>query len=208
MVRDFQSVIGRETRGQVREVAGGLPDLLVACVGGGSNAIGLFHEFLNESSVAMVGVEAGGEGLTTGRHAARFAEPSPGVLHGTRTQVLQDEAGQIRATHSISAGLDYPAVGPEHAALHASGRVRYEVATDGEALDAFDVLAHREGILPALESAHALAWVLREGRAGKIAKGAFVVVNLSGRGDKDLGIVLERRTQTAGAPFSSQRRDG
>jgi tryptophan synthase beta chain len=193
MVRDFQSVIGRETRGQVREISGGLPDLLVACVGGGSNAIGLFHEFLVEPTVRMVGVEAGGEGIATGRHAARFAEPTPGVLHGTRTQVLQDAAGLVRATHSVSAGLDYPAVGPEHAALHAAGRVRYDSATDAEALEAFDLLARTEGILPALESAHALAWVLREGRAGRIPRDALVVLNLSGRGDKDLGIVLGLR---------------
>jgi tryptophan synthase beta chain len=189
MVRDFQSVIGREAREQVRTLEGRLPDLLVACVGGGSNAIGLFHEFLDDPTVAMVGVEAAGEGLATGRHAARFAEPAPGVLHGTRSLVLQDEAGQVRETHSISAGLDYPAVGPEHAALGASGRVRYDAATDDEALRAFDLLARTEGILPALESAHALAYVAREGSAGRIPRETIVVVNLSGRGDKDLEIV-------------------
>ncbi|HEY7728891.1 MAG TPA: tryptophan synthase subunit beta [Candidatus Eisenbacteria bacterium] len=193
MVRDFQSVIGREAREQVEAAARRLPDLCVACVGGGSNAIGLFSAFLPDSGVALVGVEAGGEGIESGRHAARFAEPTPGVLHGTRTQVLQDSDGQVRATHSISAGLDYPAVGPEHAALHASGRARYAHATDAEALDAFDLLARTEGILPALEPAHALAWVAREGRAGRIAHDALVVINLSGRGDKDLGIVTEAR---------------
>ncbi len=193
MVRDFQSVIGREAREQVRAEAGRLPDLLVACVGGGSNAIGLFHAFLDDAAVAMVGVEAGGEGIATGRHAARFAEPAPGVLHGTRTQVLQDGDGQVRETHSISAGLDYPAVGPEHAALHAAGRVRYDAATDAEALDAFDLLARTEGILPALESAHAFAWLAREGRAGRLDPDSLIVVNLSGRGDKDLGIVTAAR---------------
>src|SRR5882762_5055638 len=160
MVRDFQTVIGREAREQIQAVANRLPDFLVACVGGGSNSIGLFHPFLEDRSVAMVGVEAGGEGIASGRHAARFADRSVGVLHGTRTHVLQDDAGQIRATHSISAGLDYPAVGPEHAALHAAGRVAYENATDREALDAFDLLARTEGILPALEPSHALAYLM------------------------------------------------
>jgi tryptophan synthase beta chain len=209
MVRDFQVVIGREAREQIQALAGRLPDLLVACVGGGSNAIGLFHAFLEDRSVRMVGVEAGGEGIESGRHAARFAEPAVGVLHGTRTQVLQDSAGQIRGTHSISAGLDYPAVGPEHAALHASGRVRYESATDEEALLAFDSLARTEGILPALESSHALAYLLRAGpgersragragrtsapEAGSLDPDTLIVVNLSGRGDKDLGVVLAAR---------------
>jgi len=193
MVRDFQSVIGRETKQQIQASAGRLPDLLVACVGGGSNAIGLFHEFLADRAVRMVGVEAGGEGIATGRHAARFADRAVGVLHGTRTQVLQDEAGQVRATHSISAGLDYPAVGPEHAALHAAGRVVYEVATDDEALGAFDLLAHTEGILPALESAHALAYLIRSGRSREIDPETLIVLNLSGRGDKDLGVVLRSR---------------
>jgi tryptophan synthase beta chain len=193
MVRDFQSVIGREARSQALKLEGALPDLLVACVGGGSNAIGLFHDFLPDATVAMVGVEAGGAGITSGRHAARFAEPAPGVLHGTRSLVLQDAAGQVRETHSISAGLDYPAVGPEHAALGAAGRVRYDAATDEEALEAFDLLARSEGILPALESAHALAYVAREGRARGIPKEALVIVNLSGRGDKDLGIVRSAR---------------
>ena len=189
MVRDFQSVIGREAREQILDAEGRLPDLLVACVGGGSNAIGLFHAFLGDADVSMVGVEAAGEGIPTGRHAARFAEPAPGVLHGTRSLVLQDETGQVRDTHSISAGLDYPAVGPEHAALGASGRVRYDAATDDEALRAFDLLARTEGILPALESSHALAYVIREGLAGVVRRETVLVVNLSGRGDKDLAIV-------------------
>jgi tryptophan synthase beta chain len=193
MVRDFQTVIGREVKEQIQAVAGRLPDLLVACVGGGSNAIGLFHPFLEDASVRMVGVEAGGEGIASGRHAARFAEPAVGVLHGTKTQVLQDAAGQVRNTHSISAGLDYPAVGPEHAALHASGRVRYETAGEREALDAFHLLARTEGILPALESSHALAFLIREGRARAIDPETLVVLNLSGRGDKDLGVVLSAR---------------
>ena len=196
MVRDFQSVIGKEARVQIVAIEGRLPDLLVACVGGGSNALGLFHAFLGDSAVGMVGVEAGGEGISTGRHAARFADPAPGVLHGTRSLVLQDDAGQVRQTHSISAGLDYPAVGPEHAFLAASGRARYDSATDDEALRAFDLLARTEGILPALESSHALAWVSREGAAGRIARDAVVVVNLSGRGDKDMEIVAAARTRT------------
>jgi len=193
MVRDFQAVIGLEAREQIQALAGRLPDLLVACVGGGSNSIGLFHAFLADRSVRMVGVEAGGEGIASGRHAARFADRSVGVLHGTRTHVLQDDAGQIRATHSISAGLDYPAVGPEHAALHAAGRVAYENATDREALDAFDLLARTEGILPALEPSHALAYLMRAGRSRTIAAESWIVVNLSGRGDKDLAVVLRSR---------------
>jgi tryptophan synthase beta chain len=193
MVRDFQTVIGRETKGQIQALAGRLPDLLVACVGGGSNSIGLFHAFLEDRSVRMVGVEAGGKGITSGLHAARFADLSVGVLHGTKTHVLQDDAGQIRPTHSISAGLDYPAVGPEHAALHAAGRVAYESATDEEALDAFDLLARTEGILPALEPSHALAYLMRAARSNTIPGEAWIVVNLSGRGDKDLTVVLQSR---------------
>jgi tryptophan synthase beta chain len=189
MVRDFQAVIGHEARSQILAAEGRLPDLLVACVGGGSNSIGLFHAFLGDPAVRMVGVEAGGEGIATGRHAARFAEPVPGVLHGTRTLVLQDEAGLVRETHSVSAGLDYPAVGPEHAMLGAAGRVSYDSATDAEALAAFSTLAWEEGILPALESSHALAYVLREGASGGVERDALVIVNLSGRGDKDLGVV-------------------
>ena len=195
MVRDFHSVIGREAREQFHAAEGRLPDRLVACVGGGSNSIGLFHAFLDDKAIAMVGVEAGGEGIASGRHAARFAEPRTGVLHGTRSLVLQDEAGQVKETHSVSAGLDYPAVGPEHAALGAAGRVRYDSVTDAEALEAFDLLARTEGILPALESSHALAWVVREGRAGRIARDERILVNLSGRGDKDLGVVMAARSR-------------
>jgi tryptophan synthase beta chain len=184
LVRDFQSVIGREAREQILEREGRLPTHLVACVGGGSNSIGLFHPFLGDPTVRMIAVEAGGEGIETGRHAARFAESRVGVLHGTRTYVLEDEHGQIRETHSISAGLDYPAVGPEHAMLHDLGRVEYRSATDAEALDAFQECARLTGVIPALESAHALAG------ARKLASCAhsddLIIVNLSGRGDKDV----------------------
>jgi tryptophan synthase beta chain len=189
MVGEFHAVIGREARAQVLEREGRLPDLVVACVGGGSNAIGIFRAFLDDSSVALIGVEAAGEGIASGRHAARFSDPSVGVLHGTRTLVLQDDAGQIRETHSISAGLDYPAVGPEHAALEASGRTRYASAEDHEAVDAFLALARTEGILPALESSHALAYLRREGPRGALGSDPMVIVNLSGRGDKDLAVV-------------------
>jgi tryptophan synthase beta chain len=186
MVRDFQAVIGVEARAQVLERFRALPDVLVACVGGGSNAIGLFHAFLADP-VAMVGVEAGGRSPRAGDHAARFLGEGagPGVLHGTRTYLLQDEAGNVLPTHSISAGLDYPAIGPEHAWLRDEGRVRYDVATDEEALRAFHLLAETEGIIPALESSHAVAWVVREAAALKDKR---VLVNLSGRGDKDLEI--------------------
>jgi tryptophan synthase beta chain len=200
MVRDFHAAIGREARGQILEREGALPDFVVACVGGGSNALGIFRAFLDDAAVALVGVEAGGEGIATGRHAARFADPAPGILHGTRTLVLQDEAGQVRETHSISAGLDYPAVGPEHAALAASGRARYDAATDDEAVEAFLTLGREEGILPALESSHALAWVLREGKGVRLGNDPLVVVNLSGRGDKDLAVVESWRRARAGAP--------
>ncbi len=188
MVRDFHRVIGVETRAQFAAAAGGLPDVLVACVGGGSNAIGLFHEFLGDRAVRKVGVEAGGLGIASGRHAARMAEQSVGVLHGTRTLLLQDERGMIRETHSVSAGLDYPALGPEHAWLASQGLAEYTFATDDEALAAFQALSRLEGILPALESAHAIAWVLREGR--KLGRDCRVVINLSGRGDKDVNEVL------------------
>ena len=189
MVRDFQSVIGREARKQCIETIGHLPDMLVACVGGGSNAIGLFHPFLLDAGVAMVGVEAGGLGTMTDRHAARFSGGTFGILHGTSTIVMQDRDGQIRETHSISAGLDYPAVGPEHALLQESGRVRYESIRDDEALDAFHRVSQLEGILPALESCHALAWTIKH--APRMARVKSIVVNLSGRGDKDLPIVKE-----------------
>lgn len=189
MVRDFQTIIGREARAQIIEQEGRLPDVLVACVGGGSNAIGLFHPFL-EDPVEMIGVEAGGCGTTTDRHAARFADPlrgRVGVLHGTRTYLLQDEDGQVLPTHSISAGLDYPAVGPEHSQLRDLGRVTYTSATDAEALDAFSLLSQREGIIPALESAHAIAESVK--RATGMSRDEIMIVNLSGRGDKDLGTV-------------------
>jgi tryptophan synthase beta chain len=187
MVRDFQSVIGDEARAQFLGRCDALPDLLVACVGGGSNAMGLFYAFLADE-VEMVGVEAGGRSPRPGDHAARFLGQGAavGVLHGTRTYLLQDEAGNVLPTHSISAGLDYPAVGPEHSWLRDEGRVRYDAVSDEEALGAFHLLAETEGILPALESAHALAWVVREADS---LRGKLVLVNLSGRGDKDLGIL-------------------
>ena len=193
IVAGLQEVIGREARAQVLDQAGALPDLAVACVGGGSNAIGLFRGFLDDP-VELVGVEAGGTGAAPGLHAARFSGEggAPGVLHGCHTRVLQDAAGQVLPTHSISAGLDYPAVGPEHAELARTGRARYEAVGDDEALDAFLRSTRTEGILPALESSHALAWVLRERTAGRLADGLRVVVNLSGRGDKDLHTVLAR----------------
>ena len=196
LVRDFHRVIGLEARQQFAAQAGGLPDVLVACVGGGSNAIGLFHAFLADPGVRKVGVEAGGLGLASGKHAARIPEHSVGVLHGTRTLVLQDERGMIRETHSISAGLDYPALGPEHAWLADQGMAEYSSATDDEALDAFETLAKLEGILPALETAHALAWVLREGKT--LGAKARVIVNLSGRGDKDVEEVLRVRGRGTG----------
>ena len=186
MVRDFQRVIGQETRQQILAELGRLPEVLVACVGGGSNSIGLFYDFLADREVKMVGVEAGGRSLRLGDHAARFAGGKPGVLHGTYTYVLQTEDGQIANTHSVSAGLDYPAVGPEHAALHRQGRVEYTQVSDAEALEAARALSRLEGIIPALEPAHALAEVIK--RAPKMRREEVVVINLSGRGDKDLGI--------------------
>jgi tryptophan synthase beta chain len=187
MVREFQSVIGREARRQIVELAGRLPDAIVACVGGGSNAIGIFDAFIDEPTVRLIGVEAGGEQIVRGRHAARFAGGSAGVLQGTRTFVLQDEHGNIELTHSVSAGLDYAAVGPEHAWLRALGRAEYAYVTDDEALDAFQTLAKLEGILPALESAHAIAYAQRV--AMELGPSAIVLVNLSGRGDKDVQTV-------------------
>jgi tryptophan synthase beta chain len=184
MVREFQSVIGEEARRQCRERYGRLPDAVVACVGGGSNAMGIFDAFVADENVRLIGVEAGGEAIAAGRHAARFAGGSPGVLQGTRTFVLQDGAGNIESTHSISAGLDYAAVGPEHADLLARGRAEYTYATDAEALAAFKRLGHLEGILPALESAHAVAAVDRV--AAELGPDALLLVNLSGRGDKDV----------------------
>jgi tryptophan synthase beta chain len=189
MVRDFQSVIGRETRRQILEAEGRLPDLLIACVGGGSNSIGLFHEFIGDENVRMIGVEAGGRGEVLGEHAARFSGGSPGVLQGTRSYVLQDENGQISTTHSISAGLDYSAIGPEHAYLHDIGRINYSKASDAEALNAFQLLARLEGIIPALESAHAIAEVMK--LAPSMSSQQVIVVNLSGRGDKDVNTVAD-----------------
>jgi tryptophan synthase beta chain len=190
MVRDFQSVIGREARAQILAREGRLPAELVACVGGGSNAIGLFHPFLADASVAMTGVEAGGRGSGPGEHAARFAGGSPGVLQGTYTYVLQTPTGQILDTHSISAGLDYAAVGPEHAWLREQGRARFTAVGDDEALAAFHALSRLEGILPALESSHAVAYAMR--RARELGPGRLLLVGLSGRGDKDLGTILDR----------------
>ena len=192
MVRDFQSVIGREARKQILEAEGRLPDLLIACVGGGSNSIGLFHEFIADEVVQMIGVEAGGRGSALGEHAARFSGGSPGVLQGTRSYILQDEHGQISTTHSVSAGLDYSAIGPEHAYLHDIGRISYSSASDAEALQAFELLARLEGIIPALESAHAIAEVIKV--APSTTSEQIIVVNLSGRGDKDVNTVAECMT--------------
>jgi len=187
MVRDFQSVIGREARSQILAATGRLPDVLVACVGGGSNAVGLFYPFIDDVGVRMVGVEAAGHGLATGQHAAPLNDGRVGILHGNRTYLMQDDDGQIIATHSISAGLDYPGVGPEHAYLKDIGRAEYAAATDAEALTAFRLLNRIEGILPALESSHAIAWVLRE--APSMPRDSIIIVNLSGRGDKDIPTV-------------------
>jgi tryptophan synthase beta chain len=187
LVRDFQSVIGRETRRQCLELEGRLPDALVACVGGGSNAIGMFHPFISDESVAMFGVEAGGDGLETGRHAAPLSDGTPGVLHGNRTYLMSDENGQINSTHSISAGLDYPGVGPEHAWLKDSGRANYVAINDDEALNAFRNLTLIEGIMPALESSHAIAYGIN--LAKSMDQDEIVVINLSGRGDKDIHTV-------------------
>ncbi len=184
IVRDFHRIIGEEARQQILEKEGRLPDCLVACVGGGSNAIGLFHAFLMDESVRMMGVEAGGEGITKGKHAARFQGGKLGVLQGTKTWLLADDDGQIELTHSVSAGLDYAAIGPEHSFLRDVGRVEYDYATDAEALGAFHSLAKLEGIIPALESAHAVAWILKNGTS--LSKDKIVIINLSGRGDKDV----------------------
>ena len=190
MVRDFQSIIGREARQQMLEKESRLPDLLIACVGGGSNAIGLFHEFLNDEKVKMIGVEAGGKGNDLGQHAARFIfGASVGVLQGTKSYLLQDEFGQVASTHSVSAGLDYASIGPEHSYLHDTNRVEYTSVTDDEALEAFQFLSETEGIIPALESAHAIAQVMKT--APTLPRGAVIVVNLSGRGDKDVNTVAE-----------------
>ncbi|HEY8004114.1 MAG TPA: tryptophan synthase subunit beta [Phenylobacterium sp.] len=187
MVRDFQSVIGRETKAQILEMEGRLPDALVACVGGGSNAIGLFHPFLNDEAVRIIGVEASGHGMGTDKHAAAINGGRPGVLHGNKTYLIQDPEGQITEAHSISAGLDYPGIGPEHSWLHDVGRATYLTATDEEALDAFQLCSRLEGIIPALESSHALARLPEI--AGELGKDGIVVLNLSGRGDKDVATV-------------------
>jgi tryptophan synthase beta chain len=193
MVRDFQSVIGREARAQILKAEGRLPVAIIACVGGGSNAIGIFHAFVGDRRVQLIGVEGGGRSSTLGEHAARLGYSdgggSPGVLQGTYTYLLQDAAGQIAATHSVSAGLDYPAIGPEHAALATSGRAQYTCATDREALDACIYLARTEGVIPALESAHAVAEAIK--RVPRMKKRDIVIVNISGRGDKDMGILRE-----------------
>jgi len=193
IVRDFQSVIGREALAQLRKRIGGLPDVAVACVGGGSNSIGLFHEMLKHDSIRLVGVEAGGRGAKLGEHAARFSGGALGILHGTRSMVLQDEFGQIAETHSISAGLDYPSIGPEHAYLQKTGRIEYHDCSDDLALEAFHRLSEREGIIPALESSHALGWLMRNGAGLQ----GVVVVNLSGRGDKDVPQVAALGTMNA-----------
>jgi len=187
LVRDFQSVIGKETKRQIMAAEGRLPDALVACVGGGSNALGLFYPFLQDKSVAIYGVEAGGLGISSGQHAARFSGGRPGVLHGNRTYLLEDSDGQILGTHSISAGLDYPGVGPEHAWLHDSKRAHYDSITDDEAMGGFEALTRLEGIIPALESSHAIAYAMK--LAPRMRKDQIMVVNLSGRGDKDINTV-------------------
>lgn len=189
MVRDFQSIIGREVREQIMEAEGRLPDALVACIGGGSNAIGLFHPFLDDKEVRIIGVEAAGHGIPTGEHAASLTGGRPGVLHGNRTYLLQNDDGQIQDAHSISAGLDYPGIGPEHSWLHDSGRAEYVSATDAEALEAFQLCSRVEGIIPALEPAHALAYVGK--LAPQMARDALLVMNMCGRGDKDVFTVAE-----------------
>jgi tryptophan synthase beta subunit len=189
LVRDFQSVIGREARAQILEAEGRLPDYVVACVGGGSNAIGTFHQFLGDESVQLVGVEAGGEGLDTGRHAASLSAGEPGVLHGAMSYLLQDQHGQVMPTHSISAGLDYPGVGPEHSYLKDAGRATYVAATDSQALEGFHLLCRTEGIIPALEPSHAIYYASQLART--LSPEQIILVCLSGRGDKDMGIVAE-----------------
>jgi tryptophan synthase beta chain len=214
MVRDFQRIIGDEAKLQVLELTGRLPDAVVACVGGGSNAMGIFTAFLDDPGVRLYGFEAGGEGVDSGRHAARMAGGSPGVLHGTRTYVLQDEMGQTLPSHSISAGLDYPGVGPQHAYLHDSGRATYAPITDTEAMDAFALLCRTEGIIPAIESAHALAGAMKVGR--ELGPDATLLVNLSGRGDKDVDTAAkwfdvvsdEELVQSATAVVEQDPQDG
>jgi len=189
MVRDFQAIIGRETRAQVHERVGSLPTTIVACVGGGSNAMGIFHAFLNDRDVELIGVEAAGEGLDTERHSASLAKGTPGVLHGSMSYLLQDAAGQVHPAHSISAGLDYPGVGPEHAYLKSTGRATYVSVTDRDALEGFSALARLEGIIPALESAHAVSWVTQQ--RGRWKRDDVIVICVSGRGDKDVAQVMQ-----------------
>lgn len=198
MVRDFQRIIGMEARAQVLDQVGRLPDAAVACVGGGSNAIGLFHAFIDDPAVRLVGYEAAGDGVETGRHAATFTGGTPGAFQGSYSYLLQDDDGQTIESHSISAGLDYPGVGPEHAWLRESGRADYRPITDGEAMDAFLLLSRAEGIIPAIESAHAVAGALKLG--GELSEGAVIVVSLSGRGDKDV--------ETAAKWFDLLEKDG
>jgi tryptophan synthase beta chain len=189
MVRDFHRIIGVEARAQVLELTGKLPDAVLACVGGGSNAIGIFHPFIDDVNVQLIGLEAGGDGVNTGRHAATISGGTPGVLHGTRSYVLQDENGQTVESHSISAGLDYPGVGPEHAFLHDIGRAQYRAITDAEAMEAFALLCKTEGIIPAIETAHALAGAMKVGR--EMGPSATLLLNLSGRGDKDVATAAQ-----------------
>jgi len=184
MERDFHKIIGEESRVQMLELTGRLPDAVLACVGGGSNAIGIFHRFISDEGVRLIGLEAGGDGVATGRHAATISGGSPGVLHGTRSYVLQDENGQTVESHSISAGLDYPGVGPEHAYLHDIGRAEYRAITDAQAMEAFSILSKSEGIIPAIETAHAIAGAMQVGK--ELGPDAILLINLSGRGDKDV----------------------
>jgi tryptophan synthase beta chain len=193
LVRDFQAVIGREAKAQWKKRYGGLPAAVVACVGGGSNAMGIFHAFVPESEVKLIGVEPGGRGIATGQHGATLVAGTPGILHGARTYVLQDEEGQIREAHSVSAGLDYPGVGPEHAFLRDSGRASYVAIPDEEAIDAFEKLSKLEGIIPAFEPSHALAFLLKAVAERALPAGARVLVNLCGRGDKDLDVYVSQR---------------
>ena len=190
MVRDFQAIIGREAKQQCQEMTGRLPDALVACVGGGSNAIGLFYPFINDESVRLIGVEAAGDGIETGRHSAPLCAGRPGVLHGNRTYLMSDDDGEIIETHSISAGLDYPGVGPEHSWLKDTGRAEYVNITDTEAVEGFHALTQKEGIIPALESSHAMAYTMK--LAPSMKKDEILIVNLSGRGDKDMHTMAQR----------------
>lgn len=202
MVRDFHKIIGEEAREQVLALTGRLPDAVLACVGGGSNAIGIFHRFISDEGVRLIGLEAGGDGVETGRHAATITGGSPGVLHGTRSYVLQDANGQTVESHSISAGLDYPGVGPEHAYLHDIGRAEYRAITDKEAMEAFSLLSRSEGIIPAIETAHALAGAIKVGK--ELGPDAILLINLSGRGDKD----VQTAAQYFGIPLSDSTVDG